>query len=269
MAAAPLDALAIVHDKRGKTSDVDAGWGLDVQSSFSLRQGNSDFLSIGASAQVDFTTLVAEQDAESLGLPPLSLHSRLLFSASGFFARSSGITNASRSFGYVRYNRMITPRWGLDAFGQLERNAFVNLTLRSIAGLGATYILYETETLSIRGATDYLVEHERVSDNVDAADPHFPSSTNHRWNNSIMIELKVPESTLLIRNTAYMQPSFTDFGDYRFLEALDAEVPISENVRIGLTLQWHYDSDPPVAAAGLRTIEKADLRLINSLSIKL
>jgi len=183
----------------------------------------------------------------------------VFFHAAGGYTRLNHSTSVERFLFHARYNYEIAPWVWLEAFGQVEHDAFRRLTNRELLGAGWRFRLVETEAIDLFYGTSYMSESENV--NLADSDPHQSLTLAHRWNHYLTFSASLSQR-LDTGFTAYVQPRFDQFSDYRILHESFFEVGISDVVSTRLSTWMRYDSDPP------QDVKKADFRITNAFVAK-
>jgi len=237
-------------------------WSGAVESSFALSRGNINIIDIGGSGQVQYQTLYdapADEKKSPDYLPYIK--QRYYLTANARFASNDGKTFISQDFAHLRWTSMWHPRVGSDAFVQHQFNKFLRLTTRLVGGTGPRFELLHLRELTVTFASAYMLEFEEINVEMGAADRE--STLNHRWSNHVTVRTSVFDDQLLVQNTLFYQPLFTNFADYRILNELEFVATISERFGCGLTVSILHDSRPP------SDVLKTDARLLNTLRITL
>lgn len=239
--ANPVNAEKLLSDPE------EPGWSGSVSTNVALASGNVDRLNVGFSGSIQYWTLYPE-GAGYRGHPAPEgarrfFRDRWVLITNGAFVRVALAEVVNNGFAHTRYTRMWLPRLGSEVFAQAQFNEFTRLNLRMLGGLGLRVDPINRRTLQVWAGTGYMIEHERIR--VDEGDPHPSEVINHRWTSYMVEQLRIWDSTLLARNTTYVQPRLDDFGDLRMIEAFQVEARTGP-LALGLEFELQYDSRPPL-----------------------
>ncbi len=236
-----------VNAEKLLTDPTEDGWSGSLSTTVALSSGNVDRLNVGFSGGIQYWTLYPEGVGYGDRPPPPGsrrfFKDRWVLITNGAFVRVALNEVVNNGFAHTRYTRMWRPRLGSDVFAQAQYNEFTRLSLRMLGGLGFRVDPINRHLVRVWGGSGYMAELER--NRIDPADPHPAEVVNHRWTNYGVIQLRLWDSTLVARNTTYIQPRFDDFLDFRLLESVQLETR-SGPLAIGLEFELQYDNRPPV-----------------------
>lgn len=174
--------------------------------------------------------------AHGAGLLALSTNPNLIFfSASGEYEFEHDVEGKEYML-HLRDNLKIWKFIYADIFGQYESDEFRKLRSRSIVGAGLRLDYDWTDWFSTVYGTSYMPERNVV-------EGRSKPLVYQRWNNFATILLKV-SSTTKIGTTAYYQPAFTDFDNYRFYTTLAIKVKIYDSLEAKVVGTYRYESKP-------------------------
>lgn len=141
-------------------------------------------------------------------------------------------------FLHFRFNYKLTQFWRIETFVQSQYNELLEVQQRNLAGLGIRMKILAKKQITSYAGYSYMYEMEK---NIDENLKFY----NHR-NSSYLTLIYNPKSyRFSISNTVYYQPLFRDFSDYRILEQLRLDVPLSKVFRIFSLFNYYYDSATP------------------------
>jgi putative salt-induced outer membrane protein YdiY len=176
----------------------------------------------------------------------------------GAYGESAGIKTTENSFLHARHIYQFRPRLAAEAYVQAEQDTFARLELRSLAGAGGRFTLYEQESQGVihLGLGAYYSK-ERIDDS------YADGGTEKLWRGSTYLILKyqASENTALVSST-YYQPAFEGADDYRMLEQAAMKVKLNDTLSLVLSADYRYDSKPPIQ------VEKRDVRYTTSFSLE-
>ena len=217
------NALAISNIENERPNLPENGFSGQLKLGFNGKTGNQEEQKTEAGAKI-----IYRDDAEIfMALVGRELGSKL------------SVTNTDNSFLHTRWTHLLSDRWALESFAQLEKDQFDNLTSRILAGGGGRYVVSQEKdiyafALGLGAFKEYeklnLVDHEEAND-------------LWRVNSYYSYKYQINEQVSLV-NTTYYQPSTTDFGDYRVLFDLGIGVKLTNSLQIKLNYKLTYDSQP-------------------------
>lgn len=161
----------------------------------------------------------------------------------GLFAREYGSDHGERdednTFVHGRWTHLLDDQWGVEAFGQWEKNEFKNLNSRVLAGGGARYtIAQKRDVYSFVVGAGAFRENEKL--NLVTYEEH-----NRLWrmNSYYSYSHQINPQVALI-NTTYFQPATNNWDDYRVLFDAGIDVKLSDKLVLRLNYRLTYDSEP-------------------------
>lgn len=223
----PHLAMAVLNVEQVRPARDQAGWSGSAQVGFNGAGGNTDKLVIATSGALVWNAH-AYQD---------------FWLASYKYGESNGVRDTDALSTHLRHVQFISTYYALEAFGQVERNDFARIELRSLLGIGG-------RREHIGGIDFPLVVHLGLgvfylNEEVEAVSGS-PAASNHdaRGNVYLVLQKKLHE-TLSFTSTTYAQPSLLDSADYVVTEEFAAEVSVIGALALVTELSWRYDSMPP------------------------
>lgn len=238
--SAPANAQVNAEKLRKETNGVSAS----VDGTFSVRSGNSDLVDLGSSGRIDYRD-----------------NNRYVFLVGRVsYGKNDGSTYSNASFGHLRFNQTLSKLVIAEAFGQLERDAFTLLQLRTLVGGGVRLRYVDTDGVKIVHGSTIMHETERLD--PEKVEIHPDHVSTFRWSNYASIIGRISD-VVVLSSTSYVQPRLDDFGDIRLINDSSVEVEINQNLSLITTLSLRYDSRPPDA------IESTDLSVRNGLRVRL
>jgi putative salt-induced outer membrane protein YdiY len=134
------------------------------------------------------------------------------------------------------YTAYMYDPWGWYVRGEVERDRFEDIDLRTTLAGGLSYRPINTDTLTLRLFSGLGYRHESFRDGTDESTPAFDLGLNHRW---------VVKPWLSLENALGYTPAFDDFGDYLFVQDSSLEMPVGASkwvLRLGV--RNDYKSKP-------------------------
>ena len=140
-------------------------------------------------------------------------------------------------FAHLRYNRKLNTLVRLEAFSQIQFNEISKIQFRSLNGLGIRLKLSEYERAKFYYGLTYMYEYEEINDN--------PNINRDSRLSSYLTFTLIPEKTIVLRNTTYIQPLFNAFVDYRLANDTGLIFNITSHLKFTTNFNFLYDSRPP------------------------
>ena len=219
-----------------------SGFGSKLDASFSTFMGNTQGITLGASALIGFST---------------GRHLAYL-NASGNYSHLSQETQVSNSFVHARYNLRLNP-WLLgELFGQLEADRFRRIALRRLLGVGPRFEILDLEHLGICYGMAYMLEHTELSQGTQPVRP----SVVHRFSNYATITAHLDGERVELSKTVYYQPRFDEFGDYRLLSVTGLDFEITGVLSAGIMATLRFEDPTPL------DVKRTDFSLKNTLGVE-
>jgi hypothetical protein len=154
----------------------------------------------------------------------------------------------NKLFGHARYRYRVMPRLIGEMFTQHETNPGLEQDYRGLVGLGPLFELVTRKTLRAAWGVAYMLEYERVDDDVVcppeqpacAADPGW----QHRISSYVTGSYQLADNLQLIE-TLYLQPRIRHpVADFRLLNDTQLAVLVTRSLSFTTTLGMVYDRAP-------------------------
>jgi hypothetical protein len=203
-----------------------------IKGSAGLSTGNVNSLWWRGEGVVQYLSMHPDPPPE--GAAPYFEHRAMLF-ASAVRSSYDGEPAEDSGLAHARYTWMAVPRFGPEAFAQLQFDRFLLLQRRLLVGGGVRVDLVHRKEIGVWGGTGVMWEDESLSDGTGTW--AIRSTTNGT--------VRVVIDGLTLTNTAYFQPRVDEPADYRFLEEARIEAKASTWVTLGVELIVRHDSRPP------------------------
>jgi putative salt-induced outer membrane protein YdiY len=161
----------------------------------------------------------------------------------GLLAREYGSDHDEKdtdnTFIHGRWTHLLNERWGVEGFGQWEKNEFKNLNSRVLAGGGGRYtIAQRRDVYSFVIGAGAFREYEKL-DLVSYEEHNRLWRMNSYYSYSHQLN---PQVALI--NTTYYQPATNNWDDYRVLFDAGIDVKLSDKLVLRLNYRLTYDSEP-------------------------
>jgi putative salt-induced outer membrane protein YdiY len=118
--------------------------------------------------------------------------------------------------------------WGWYVRGELERDPFEDIDLRTTAAGGLSYRPINTDVRTLKFFAGVGYRHESFQDGIDESSGVLDLGLNHRW---------VVQPWLTMNNALTYTPAFDDFADYLFVHDSSLELPVGASkwvLRLGV-----------------------------------
>jgi hypothetical protein len=149
----------------------------------------------------------------------------------------------NRGFAHFRYNYKVNPVVRLEAFTQVQFNRLLKIDQRNLNGLGIRLKLSELERAKFYFGLAYMNEYEVLEEPAEI-------NTDHRASSYLTFTL-IPETTVTLSNTTYIQPKLDDLEDYRLNNDTNLSFQITEHLKFVAVLNFLYDANPPIDVPNL------------------
>ena len=138
-------------------------------------------------------------------------------------------------FGHARYNHKLSNILRLEAFLQNQNNTQLTIVRRSLAGAGFRLKFLDRKKTEAYFGNSYMYEIERIA----ASDDNL---YNHRNSSYLSVNQTFEKINLSIIGTAYFQPLYSNFGNYRALCQLKMEMPLTKRISFSALHNYSYIS---------------------------
>ena len=156
----------------------------------------------------------------------------------------------NKGYTHLRYNWDFAPKTSLEFLTQGEFNIARGLESRFLAGAGFRFLSLKRDHMLLACGLTGMFEYEETTDGEITQIPRGSTYLNFSaWK----------DDKISFSNTAYFQPSFEDFEDYRIMDEAKFAVTIFGNLSLTFTGTYFFDSQPPDG------IKKYDFSLENGL----
>jgi hypothetical protein len=217
------------------------GWIFTAQMNFTARTGNTEGLDFGGAGGTGFRS---------------ERHTAFVF-GNGEYTSYNGTISVENAFVHGRYDYEVLKWLWDEAFVQAQTDFFQRIKLRNLVGVGPRFGLYQSKEFDVFAGTSYMFERDVVYVVPGAVEES--EYTLGRWNNYVSVDY-LPDKRVEFATTAYIQPAFVEFANYRFLSETSGIFKVTKVFAAQVTLTYHYDSRPPLGAL------PDDLQLVNSLT---
>ncbi|MCP5146176.1 MAG: DUF481 domain-containing protein [Gammaproteobacteria bacterium] len=167
-----------------------------------------------------------------------SLHDELRLYGSYERGEQNGVKNSDEAIAGASYSNYFEDDLGWYVRGEIERDDFEDIDLRTTVAGGLTWRPINTDqrTLRLWGGVGY--RYESFTSGGNSESPTLDLGLNHRM---------VVKDWLVMTNALTFSPQFKDFADYLFVHDSAFEMPIGASrwtVRIGLRNDYKNQPAP-------------------------
>ena len=229
---------------KGDAEGLSGAVGFDL----AARRGNSDVNNFGLNLNLfqarpfaPGDNFIADRPVDRRFLSPKRLY---LFVANYDFQESSGERSVNRGFVHARGTWMQSPRFGWEAFGQLETDEFIRLDRRSLLGAGIRYGVFQRERATLFIGQGIMGEWERIDEEAAAGAPFDPDRNTVRLTSYMVVRRQSRDERVELTGTIYVQPAVDDLSDYRVLQQSRLSTALTESWSLVVQLNVRHDSDP-------------------------
>ena len=188
-------------------------WSYNASLDITGKKGNSDQFSA----------------AVKLGATLASKEDTLKFYASLDKSNKNNVDTSDEMIFGSEYTAYFTDPWGWYVRGEIERDDFENLDLRTLVGAGLNYRVFNEETHSLELRSGLGYRHESFNDGTTEESPTLDFGLDHKWKFVDWAEMT---------NKLTYTPAISDFADYLITHDSGVNIPIGFsdywNLRFGL-----------------------------------
>ncbi len=159
------------------------------------------------------------------------------------FLKAGGRDFSNAAFAHLRYNYKLRPALSLEAYAQQQTNRLLLIKGRTLFGTGLRrrFFISKVQNSRLYLGTAALYEKNFFIEN-------YGQPTWYRWSNYMTITLRQKKTGAVLQATAYWQPLFRDFSNYRFSTEWSLELPITKHLRFSTDFAYSLDRGLPNAA---------------------
>ena len=219
------------------------GFEAALQIGFELKQGNSQYRRMNASGLIRWH----------------GGHQIVQLVLGGAYRTALGNKVEDNALGHLRYGYELSPGLRLEALVQIQKDAFIRLQRRVLAGAGVRANILKSDDSSLSDTDEgwrldcgLIIMHESELLRDSSSDPGLRAS--------MLISANLNFSaTASLGSQIYVQPALKDLDDVRLLCDGGLTVTVFGPLSLQLTTRLVYDSRPPVG------VKKTDYLLRNTL----
>jgi hypothetical protein len=126
----------------------------------------------------------------------------------------------------------------LEGFVQSQHNELLSINSRNLLGAGIRLKFISTPDVKAYFGNSYMYE-------IEESDAFGLKRYNHRNNSYLSLSVSLAEGKLDLTNTVYYQPLYSNFGNYRILQQLKVEVPITQKLKFSGLFNYFLNSLTP------------------------
>ena len=211
----------IVNIEKKRMSRDSAGLYGDMFASMALQRNTKNFLSLNTGGHISYQME----------------KSKLLLIGELGFVKGEGERFSNDGFLHTRY----TSRWGKyifwESFTQMQFNKLTKIENRWLTGTGTRFQLTDYDNALFFFGLLYMYEREVLND---------PRTTTHDHRASAYFSFSmIPQETISLYSTTYIQPKLDQWSDYRLLTENTLNLGITDKLSFTVRLRMTYDSVPP------------------------
>jgi hypothetical protein len=186
---------------------------------------------------VNQKTLTVFKSALLLQQKSKNYKSYLLVLASAELSKTKAQEFENAGFLHIRYNQKMAKHIRWEVFTQLQSNLPIGVRQRWLAGTGPRFKLAATQTFAAYMGSLYMFEYEKAIAGVN--------TVAHRSSSYLSFSLEIPAIKTELVSTAYYQPLFANFKDYRILSENRLNFNITKKFKVQTSFKYFFDSRPP------------------------
>ncbi|MBT8266855.1 MAG: DUF481 domain-containing protein [Bacteroidia bacterium] len=161
--------------------------------------------------------------------------------------RANGVDFNNSWFLHFRFRHKFSDLIRFESYVQSQHDGLLDVNYRNLIGAGLRLKLVgvepddnseEQSTFKLYLGNAYMYEEEKS----DAFNKRF---SNHRHSSYLALTYNAGNGKVSILNVLYYQPLYSNFNDFRLLEQLKIEIPISETLDFTTTFNYYIDSITP------------------------
>ncbi len=160
-------------------------------------------------------------------------------------AQSNKIDTERNVKAYTKYDSFLTKQWYLYTNGTLENDRFRDINLRTTAGVGSGYQIYEQDdlNLAIEGGVNYI--------NVDYGKAQDNGYASGRW--ALRYDQKLFSSNVQLFHQDEILFSLEDINNTLVFSKTGLRIPIANHLNASTQVNLDYNNQP---VAGREKLDK-------------
>ena len=159
------------------------------------------------------------------------------------FVRGEGERFSNEGFFHLRYARELGKFTWWESFSQMQFNRLTKIDNRWLTGTGGRFQLTDYENALFFFGLLYMYEREVLKDPREI-------NNDHRLSSYFSFSM-VPQPTISLYSTTYIQPRIDQWSDYRLLTENTLNLGITDKLSFTVRLRLTYDSAPPIGVPTL------------------
>ena len=261
----PNLAVAQVNVEKLRSNGVEEGLSGHIGLTSAFTYGNIQFADFGATAHQEF------KKGEHTLFWILSARFAAKRTQSDLLAEPDvGLWDKDARFSnlmlqHLRYNYSLNDSVWIEVFAQYEYNEFLLLDRRLLGGTGPRIAITQGEAGGIYFGTSAMVEEERL--NPEGISPSEEVERINLRSSSYLSATYHPKDDINWTTSAYFQPRFTAFSDYRLIAETGLTFKLTKAVAFTAEARLRHDTAPPRTPEGTASVLKTDIALKNGLKI--
>ena len=170
----------------------------------------------------------------------------------------------AKVFGHVRYRYALSERITGEVFTQSEYDEKRALTLRTLAGAGPLFHLFEQDDLRLSWGVAYMLEYEEINEAKATRTPEV-TGLQHRVSSYLTGSYALADKLQLVE-TIYVQPLITGPSNVRLHNDSSIVISLSKQLSFNTTFSLSYDTDPPYETDDPPSAAELDTALKSSIT---
>lgn len=151
-------------------------------------------------------------------------------------AEQESLETSDEAIGGASYAAYMYDPWGWYVRGEVERDPFEDIDLRTTLAAGLSYRPINTDERTLKFFTGLGYRHESFADGTDDSAPTLDTGLNHRW---------VAKPWLTMTNALTWAPAIDDFDNYLLVHDSGLEMPVGlSRWTLRLGVRNDYKSEP-------------------------
>lgn len=175
------------------------------------------------------------------------LNNTFFFNVNYGLIRSKGVDYQNSWFIHARYIRKLSRVLRLETFVQDQSNELLSINSRQLLGIGFRGKLIDNDLVRMYFGNSYMYEKEKS----DVVNESFYNSRNSSY---LSIAVNLNKSKLVLVNTFYFQPLYTDISNFRILEQFKAEMPLIGNFKVSGLFNYFYNNISPLGESEFSSV---------------
>jgi hypothetical protein len=154
--------------------------------------------------------------------------------------KGDGAEFVNTGFGHLRYNRKLSGGVRWEFFSQIQYNSLLHINRRALFGTGPRFKLSPYDNAKFYWGVAVMHEYE------ESTEPRV-IRRDARLSSYFSMTL-LPQESISLSSTIYVQPLLQDFMDYRIANETALTLAITKKLNLVATFHYNFDAFPPAGA---------------------